>query len=68
MARTNVVVDDELLQKVKDLYGLKTTKEAIHFALLSLVSSHDRKAILELRGMGWEGDLAEMRESNAEWF
>lgn len=67
MARTNVVVDDDLVKKVKDLYGLKTTREAIHFALLSLVSPHDRKAILELRGMGWEGDLDQMRESHTEW-
>lgn len=67
MGRTNVVVDDELIKKVKDLYGLKTTREAIHFALLSLVSPHDRKAILELRGTGWEGNLEQMRESRTEW-
>ena len=61
MGRTNVVVDERLVAKVKTLYGLKTTREAIDFALRALVSTKSRKSILELEGMGWEGDLEAMR-------
>jgi Arc/MetJ family transcription regulator len=61
MARTNVVLDDELVEKVKALYGIKTTREAIHFALLALVSRHDRNAMLDLEGAGWDGDLDSLR-------
>lgn len=61
MGRTNVVVDDQLVIKVKELYGLKTTREAIDFALRAVASTKSRKSMLELEGMGWEGDLEAMR-------
>lgn len=63
MARTNVVIDDELVDKVKKLYGLHTTREAIDFALRALVSRKSRRDMLDLEGSGWEGDLDEMRGS-----
>lgn len=59
--RTNVVLDEELVDKVKKLYGLPTTRSAIEFALRSLVGSAEKKDVLDLEGMGWEGDLDEMR-------
>ena len=62
MGRTNVVVDDELVEKVKQLYGLKTTREAIDFALRRLVGDKQPRDVLDLRGMGWGGDLDEMRK------
>lgn len=61
MGRTNVVVDDELIERVMKLYGLKTKREAIDFALRAVVSDHWRRDILALEGSGWEGDLEEMR-------
>jgi Arc/MetJ family transcription regulator len=63
MMRTNVVLDEELVARVKRLYGLPTTKEAIDFALRSLLPSNDRRDILELEGVGWDGDLEELRRS-----
>jgi Arc/MetJ family transcription regulator len=36
-------------------------REAVHYALLQLLGSDDPKAILELEGTGWEGDLDELR-------
>ncbi|MFL5797645.1 MAG: type II toxin-antitoxin system VapB family antitoxin [Actinomycetota bacterium] len=63
MGRTNVVIDDELVEKVMRLYGLRTKREAIDFALRRVAGDGDRKAILELEGIGWEGDLLEMRRS-----
>ena len=66
MGRTNVVVDDELVEKVKKLYGLKTTREAIDFALRRVAGEGTREGLLALEGMGWEGDLKEMRRSRFE--
>ena len=59
--RTNVVLDEELVEKVKKLYGLPTTRAAIDFALRSLVGNAEQGDILDLKGVGWEGDLDEMR-------
>ncbi len=61
MARTNVVVDDKLIARVMKLYGLTTKRAAIDFALRAVAGSSKRRAMLDLRGSGWEGDLKEMR-------
>jgi Arc/MetJ family transcription regulator len=63
MGRTNVVVDDELVEKVMRLYGLHTKRAAIDFALRAVAGESDRRKLLELRGIGWEGDLDEMRRA-----
>jgi Uncharacterized protein conserved in bacteria (DUF2191). len=63
MGRTNVVIDDELVERVKRLYGLRTTREAIEVALRALVSRKERRDLLDLEGLGWAGDLDEMRAS-----
>lgn len=63
MARTNVVVDDELVEKAKRLYGLRTIREVIDLALRRLVGGVEDpwRAALDLEGTGWAGDLDEMR-------
>ena len=63
MGRTNVVVDDELVEKVMRIYGLRTKREAIDFALRRAAGASDRRSMLDLHGIGWEGDLLEMRRS-----
>ncbi len=64
MGRTNVVVDDAVVERVMRLYGLKTKREAIDYALRKVAGLPDAyKKILELEGTGWEGDLEEMRAS-----
>jgi Arc/MetJ family transcription regulator len=62
MGRTNVVLDDELIERVIELYGFRSKREAIDFALRRLVGSRTRPDALELEGIGWEGDLDAMRE------
>lgn len=58
MGRTNVVVDDKLIERVMRLYNLRTKREAIDFALRQVAGRADRnKRMLELRGSGWDGDL-----------
>ena len=63
MGRTNVVVDDGLIDRVMELYELPTKRAAIDFALRAVVGDHSRRDMLDLRGSGWEGDLDEMRRS-----
>jgi Arc/MetJ family transcription regulator len=60
--RTNIDIDDELLVKATEALGTPTKKATVEEALRRIVQSHERrKAIAELRGIGWEGDLDEMR-------
>lgn len=61
MSRTNVVVDDALIQRVMRLYRLATKRAAIDFALRALVGGRRRRDMLDLQGAGWEGDLPRMR-------
>jgi Arc/MetJ family transcription regulator len=66
MGRTNVVVDDALVERVMRLYGLKTKREAIDYALRKAAGLPETyKRILELRGSGWGGDLEAMRTGRA---
>jgi Arc/MetJ family transcription regulator len=64
MTRTNIDIDDELVAEAIRRFGLKTKKEAVDLALRRLVGPPvTREYLLSLRGMGWEGDLEEMRRS-----
>ena len=62
MARTNIDIDDEACAEVMRRYGLSTKREAVNYALRRL--SVDRPTVEEVRasyGIGWEGDLEEIR-------
>ena len=48
--RTNVVLDDVLVQEALALSGLKTKKDIISIALQEFVDSRKRKNLLELSG------------------
>jgi Arc/MetJ family transcription regulator len=62
--RTNIEIDDELMAKAVELSGLPTKKAVVEEALKLLVKSFkQRNVIEEMRGMGWEGDLDEIRSS-----
>ena len=64
MARTNIDLDDRLVEEGLRVFKCKTKKELIHLALKELVKGEKRKEILKLRGrLKWEGDLEEMRGS-----
>jgi Arc/MetJ family transcription regulator len=61
--RTNVVIDDELLERARRLTGIKTKREVIHAALRALILLQEQAKVRRLRGkLIWEGDLAAMRE------
>jgi Arc/MetJ family transcription regulator len=62
MKRTNLVLDEALLEEATRLSGEKTYSGAVQLALRELVKRARAHKILELRGLGaWEGDLSEMR-------
>ena len=60
--RTNINIDDRLLNQARKLTRLRTKREVVHRALEVLVESEARKGILRYRGSGiWDGDLKAMR-------
>ena len=60
--KTNLLLDDDLVQKAKDLTGVRFTKDVVDLALRRLVQNARRRRILTLAGkVRWEGDLAAMR-------
>jgi Arc/MetJ family transcription regulator len=62
MKRTNLVLDEALLEEATRLSGAKTWSAAVQQALRDYVRRAKARRILELRGLGmWEGDLGEMR-------
>jgi Arc/MetJ family transcription regulator len=62
MKRTNLVLDEGLLEEATRLSGEKTYSRAVERALEDYVRRARARQILELRGSGlWEGDLGAMR-------
>jgi Arc/MetJ family transcription regulator len=60
--RTNVVVDDRLMNDALRLSGLRTKKSAIEAGLKLLVQVHRQRRIKGARGkLRWSGDLDRMR-------
>lgn len=61
---TNVEIDDMLMSQAMAAAGLPTKRATIEEGLRLLVRvRRQAEAIADLRGLGWEGDLEEMRES-----
>jgi len=62
MKRTNLVLDEQLLEEATRLSGEKTYSAAVMRALEVFVRRVKARQILDLRGSGlWEGDLGAMR-------
>ena len=61
--RTNIDIDDALLRQVMRATGARTKREAVDAALHQMVRLKQQEALMQLWGIGWEGDLDEMRTS-----
>ena len=48
--RTNIVLDDDLVQQAFSLTGIRTKRELVHLALSELVRQRRKKDLLELAG------------------
>lgn len=60
--RTNIVIDDNLMEAALKASGCSTKKEAVEQGLKLLVLRSQQQEIRKLRGrVKWEGDLDEMR-------
>lgn len=62
--RTNIEIDDQLMAEAMEVLGAKTKRETVERALAEAVRiKRQLRALQELRGIGWEGDLDDMRTS-----
>ena len=50
MSRTNIVIDDSLMEKAMAVSGLTTKREVVDRALAEFVQRRVRKDLLELEG------------------
>ena len=60
--RTNLVIDDGLLEAAMRATGAKTNREVVELGLATLVRLKEQEEIRGLRGkLRWTGDLDERR-------
>jgi len=60
--RTNIEIDDKLMQQALKASGAKTKREAVELGLKTLVLLRQQEKARELKGkIHWEGDLDAMR-------
>ena len=70
MSRTNIDIDDELVERAIRTFGLSSKREAVHLALERLLGGGPMSVEeqLDMEGVGWDGDLDAMRADRfGEW-
>lgn len=61
--RTNIELDDDIVEAAMQLYGTRSKKETVDLALRRLVGVRlSRDDAIAMEGSGWEGDLGRMRD------
>jgi Arc/MetJ family transcription regulator len=61
--RTNIEIDDQLIQQAMRSTGARTKKAVVEAALRLLVRTQGQTGIRQLRGkVRWHGDLDESRQ------
>ena len=67
VGRTNIDIDDDLVGRVMQRYGLRTKKDAVDFALRQVSAAPmTSREMHAMRGSGWDGDLDAVRGGEAE--
>ncbi len=62
--RTNIEIDDSLMNEALKATGLKTKKEAVELGLRTLIKLKKQERIKRFRGkLEWSGDLNDMRRA-----
>jgi Arc/MetJ family transcription regulator len=62
MTRTNIEIDDALVERVMRRYRLSSKRAAVDLALRRLAGDPmTREEALAMEGVGWSGDLDAMR-------
>jgi Arc/MetJ family transcription regulator len=60
--RTNIVIDDKLMEDTLQATGLKTKREAVELGLRTLLRLRQQEEIKRFRGkLNWQGDLEAIR-------
>jgi Arc/MetJ family transcription regulator len=60
--RTNIVIDEKLIEQARKLTALPTKKAVVDEALRTLIRLKEQEKILSLRGkIQWRGDLDDLR-------
>jgi Arc/MetJ family transcription regulator len=60
--RTNIVIDDKLMNETLRLTGLKTKREAVELGLQTVLRLRQQEEIRGFRGkLNWQGNLEQMR-------
>jgi Arc/MetJ family transcription regulator len=63
--RTNIDIDDQLMNDVLKATGLKTKKDAVELGLRTLIRLKNQEKIRGFRGkLKWSGDLDDMRSNS----
>ena len=65
VSRTNIEIDDGLIKRVMDRYGLRTKREAVDLALRRAVDGIEPMTVeemLAMEGTGWGDDGLELSE------
>lgn len=61
--RTNIELDDDMVEAAMRLYGTRSKKDTVDLALRRLVGARlSVDDAISMEGSGWEGDLDRMRE------
>ena len=64
--RTNVILNDELIRKAQQLTDIKTKKDVIHEALVTLIRMREQAQVRALRGkLLWYGNLNQQRQGRS---
>jgi len=62
--RTNIEIDDKLMNDALEASGLKTKKAVVEQALRTLIKLKKQEEIKRFRGkLEWSGDLDDMRRA-----
>jgi Arc/MetJ family transcription regulator len=62
--RTNIVLDDKLVERAQKLTGIKTKREVVQEALRTLILLREQSEVRILRGkLLWDGNLDDQRQS-----
>jgi Arc/MetJ family transcription regulator len=62
--RTNIVLDDNLIDRAQKLTGIKTKRDVVQEALRTLILLREQAEVRQLRGkLNWQGNLDEQRQS-----
>jgi len=66
MMRTNIEIDDNLMQDALKATGLTTKKDVVVLGLKTLIQLKKQEQIKQFRGqLEWSGDLDDMRTTSS---